>query len=78
MPEGRPFKGVLYAVCIIGTFTYGMFLSDWTALYAGSPLSSTGRRWGYPAQAPIGVPAVYALVQQQRYGSQEHTAHWIG
>jgi len=70
--QGRNFKGVLYAVCIIGTFTYGMFLSDWTALYAGSPLSSTGRRWGYLAQAPIGVPAMYALVQQRRYGSESN------
>lgn len=72
--QGRTFKGVLYAVCIIGTFTYGMFLSDWAALYAGSPLSSTGRRWGYLAQAPIGAPAMYALVQQKRYSSPENMA----
>jgi hypothetical protein len=74
--QGRTFKGVLYAVCIIGTFTYGMFLSDWTALYAGSPLSSTGRRWGYLAQTPIGVPAAYALVQQKRYSSPENTSQY--
>ena len=70
--QGRTFKGVLYAVCIIGAFTYGMFLSEWTALYAGSPLSSSGRRWGYLAQAPIGAPAIYALVQQRRYGSPDN------
>lgn len=74
--QGRTFKGVLYAVCIIVTFTYGMFLSDWTALYAGSPLSSTGRRWGYLAQMPIGAPAMYALVQQKRYGSPENATQY--
>ncbi len=70
--QGRTFKGVLYAVCIIGAFTYGMFLSEWTALSAGSPLSSSSRRWGYLAQAPIGVPAMYALVQQRRYASPDN------
>jgi hypothetical protein len=70
--QGRTFKGVLYAVCIVGTFTYGMFLSEWTALYAGSPLSSTNRRWGYLAQAPMGAPAMYALVQQRRYHSPDN------
>lgn len=70
--QGRTFKGVLYAVCIVSTFVYGMFLSDWTALYAGSPLSSSSRRWGFLAQTPIGMPAVYALAQKSRYGSQSN------
>ena len=65
--QGRTFKGVLYGICIIGTFTYGMFLSDWTALYAGNPVSSSGRRWGFIAQMPLGTPAIFALVQQRRY-----------
>ena len=67
--QGRTFKGVLYGVCIIGTFSYGMFLSDWTALYAGSPVSSSGRRWGFVAQIPIGTPAMFAMIQQRRYRS---------
>jgi hypothetical protein len=51
-----------------------MFLSDWAALYAGSPIASTwtARRWGFLAQAPLGTPAVYALVQQGRYNSPEN------
>lgn len=75
--QGRTFKGVLYAVCIIGSFTYGMFLSDWHALYAGSPLSSTGRRWGYLAQVPIGTPAMYALVQQRRYCAEANVPQFM-
>lgn len=71
--QGRTFKGVLYAVCIIGTFTYGMFLSEWTALYAGNPGEgkpfSAMRRWGYLAQIPIGLPALAAVPQQKRYGA---------
>ncbi len=76
--QGRTFKGVLYGVCIIGTFTYGMFLSDWTALYAGSPLSSSGRRWGFVAQMPLGTPAMFALVQQRRYASSSNVPQkWL-
>ncbi len=70
--QGRTFKGVLYAVCIIGTFTYGMFLSDWTALHAESP--NSGRRWGFYAQVPIGVPAAYALYQKGRYAAPTNVA----
>lgn len=74
--QGRTFKGVLYAICILGTFTYGMFLSEWTALYAGNPEAkkpfSALRRWGYLAQIPIGLPAFLAVPQQQRYGADSN------
>lgn len=75
--QGRTFKGVLYAICIVGTFTYGMFLSDWAALYAGSPLSTTNRRWGYLAQVPIGTPAMYAYVQHRRYHSPDNVPRMV-
>ncbi|TWU06680.1 hypothetical protein CA54_50790 [Symmachiella macrocystis] len=31
--QRRTFKGVLYSVCILGTFFTGMYLSDWTVVY---------------------------------------------
>ncbi len=76
--QGRTFKGVLYGICIVGTFIYGMFLSDWTALYAGSPASSSGRRWGFVAQMPIGTPAIFAVVQQRRYAADSNVPQkWL-
>lgn len=31
--QRRIFKGVLYSMCILGTFFTGMYLSDWTVVY---------------------------------------------
>lgn len=72
--QGRTFKGVLYFVCVFGTFLYGMHLADWRAVYAyaGEPGGPRQRVYGYFAQIGIGGPALGALIQGQRYQSQEN------
>ena len=72
--QGRTFKGVLYFVCVLGTFLYGMHLADWRAVYAyaGEPGGPRQRVYGYFAQIGIGGPALGALVQGRRYQSPEN------
>ena len=72
--QGRTFKAVLYFVCVLGTFLYGMHLADWRAVYAfaGEPTGPRQRVYGYFAQIGIGGPALGALVQARRYQSPEN------
>lgn len=73
--QGRTFKGVLYFVCVFGTFVYGMHLADWRAVYAfaGEPTGRARQRvYGYFAQIGIGGPALGALVQAKRYQNPEN------
>ena len=63
--QRRFFKGVLYFVCILGTFFYGMYLGNWKIVYF---------RWepghktiGYLSQVLVGLPALPSLIQWKRY-----------
>lgn len=77
--QGRTFKGVVFLVCILGTFFFGMQKSEWKALYAGeAQFDQEGRpkvQWtlGFAAQAGIGVPATLAYVQKQRFLKSSNT-----
>lgn len=67
--QGRTFKGILYMVCILGTFVYGMHLGEWRVVYAQW---EPGRKnFGYLSQVLVGAPALPALVQAQRYPGSE-------
>jgi len=75
--QRRWFKGVLYMVCILGTFTYGMYLGQWRAVYMKSPTETVGDRrsnlvWGYIAQFGVGIPALPAIMQHRRYMSPQN------
>ncbi|MEX2285821.1 MAG: DUF6677 family protein [Planctomycetaceae bacterium] len=63
--QGRFFKAVIYAACVLGSFTYGMYISEWKAVYR-SP-DPRKRNLGYYAQAATGLPALYAFVQTIKY-----------
>ncbi len=61
--QGRTGKGVLFFVCIIGTFMYGMYIGDGRVVYASqSPLA----RWQYFCQLGVGLPVLPAIVQRNR------------
>jgi TM2 domain-containing membrane protein YozV len=63
--QGRTAKGVLYAVCILGTFFYGLlFLGDGRVVYAA--WKPDAFRFPYLCQIGVGLPALPALVQAQR------------
>lgn len=68
--QGRVFKGLLYLVCILGTFAYGLALGEGQAVYR--PLRvSTKNYYGYWAQFLVGLPALPPLVQSRRYEPPE-------
>ncbi|MEX0716881.1 MAG: DUF6677 family protein [Planctomycetaceae bacterium] len=64
--QGRVFKGALYMVCILGTFSYGLALGEGQVVYRPQR-SSTSNYYGYYAQAWVGLPSLPALVQSWRY-----------
>lgn len=59
--QRRTAKGVLFMVCILSTFFYGLFLSDGRAVYAS--WTDWDRRLPYLCQIGAGLPALPALVQ---------------
>lgn len=70
--QGRLLKAGIYAVCILGLFFTGMAMAEWKAVQA-PPKGPRGRGFAQPlkyaAQVGVGLPAMYALVQRERYYS---------
>ncbi len=74
--QGRIGKGVLFFVCIVGTFLYGLYIGNGRVVYAstanfiGPPPFFISRpfldRWQYICQVGVGLPALPALVQRER------------
>ena len=63
--QGRTAKGVLFMVCILGTFLYGLYIGNGQVVYA-STTPSIFTRWQYVFQLGVGLPAAPALVQYWR------------
>ncbi|MBL9123944.1 MAG: hypothetical protein JNG90_09960 [Planctomycetaceae bacterium] len=61
--QGRTAKGVLFMVCILGTFIYGLFLGGGRVVYAQW---RPEKRLPYLCQIGVGIPALPALVQASR------------
>jgi TM2 domain-containing membrane protein YozV len=68
--QRRYAKGILFMVCVLGTYFFGLALSDGHAVYAS--WTKEDRRWQYICQIGVGVPAFPALVQNRivRNGSE--------
>ncbi len=63
--QGRTGKGLLYMVCILGTFSYGLFaLGEGRAVYAS--WNPDPPRLAYLCQVGVGLPALPAVVQAMR------------
>jgi hypothetical protein len=72
--QGRRAKGVLFMVCILSTFFYGLLLSNGRCVYAS--WQDWDRRLPYLCQVGIGLPAMPALVQT--YLVRSGRAPWFG
>jgi Family of unknown function (DUF6677) len=75
--QGRYFKAVIYFVCITGLFLAGMRMSDWKAVYLNksSPNRETSGRHTllrFAAQFGVGLPCLWALVQRERFYSENN------
>jgi hypothetical protein len=69
--QGRTGKGVLFFVCIVGTFIYGEYIGRGRVVYASTaPVFSRKlqflERWQYLCQVGVGLPALPAVVQRER------------
>ncbi len=68
--QGRTGKGVLFFVCILGTFVYGLYIGGGRVVYASSEdmfsRKFLNERWQYLCQLGVGLPALPALVQRHR------------
>jgi hypothetical protein len=71
--QGRTGKGVLFFVCILGTFYYGLYIGGGRVVYASTePVFSRSfltERWQFVCQAGVGLPALPAVVQRARVRS---------
>jgi len=68
--QGRTAKAVLYFVCIVGTFVYGLYLGGSRELGWGRVVyaswNAQDKRIPYLGQVFVGLPALPALVQNSR------------
>lgn len=81
--QRRTGKGLLFMICILGTFAYGMYLGEGRVVYASTtnPIGDFGRfkdRWHYVCQVAVGLPALPALVQSWRVQSGDPPLHLFG
>jgi hypothetical protein len=59
--QRRTGKGLLFMVCLLSTFFFGLYLSGGRAVYAS--WTQTDQRLYYLCQVGVGLPALPALVQ---------------
>jgi Family of unknown function (DUF6677) len=62
--QGRRHKAVIFFVCILGTFVYGLYLGEGRVVYAS--WRDNDRRLPYLCQVGVGLPALPALIQARR------------
>ncbi|MDX1945284.1 MAG: DUF6677 family protein [Pirellulaceae bacterium] len=59
--QRRYAKGILFLVCILGTYFFGLALGEGKVVYAS--WNSTEKRWQFPLQLGVGLPSAPALLQ---------------
>ena len=57
-------KGILFMVCILGTYFFGLTLGDSRVVYAS--FRKNDIRWQYVCQFGVGLPALPALIQSEK------------
>jgi hypothetical protein len=59
--QRRYAKGVLFLVCILSTYFFGLALGEGKVVYAS--WNQVERRWQFPLQLGVGLPAAPAVLQ---------------
>ena len=59
--QRRYAKGMLYMICVLSTFIYGLGLGRGRVVYASFQPGDV--RWFYPMQLGVGIPAMPAVIQ---------------
>jgi len=86
--QGRLVKGVLFFVCVLTLFYYGMYLGSWSNVYLppddsnpwglSRPLGNLYNRPQFAAQFFVGVAAWPAVVQYVNYDPNAETGALFG
>ncbi|MCH2113345.1 MAG: hypothetical protein MK171_00305 [Pirellulales bacterium] len=63
--QGRIGKGVLFFICVLGTFVYGMYLGGGKVVYAAVSWEQQ-YRWQYLCQLGVGLPSTPMLWQREK------------
>ena len=74
--QGRTAKGILFFVCILGTFFYGMYLGGNKVVYAATDWEQQ-YRWQYLCQLGVGLPSTPMLIQRDRVDNNQEPL-WEG
>ena len=69
MYQGRYGKGILFFICIMGSFMYGTFLGEGRVVYAA--WEPDNYRWPYIFQVAAGAPALPAIIQSYRFKAHQ-------
>jgi hypothetical protein len=72
--QRRTGKGVLFLICILGTFFYGLYIGGGRVVYASTANLNSWQffdRWQYLCQVGVGLPALPAIVQRERIKSHK-------
>ncbi|HEY2839074.1 MAG TPA: DUF6677 family protein [Pirellulales bacterium] len=67
--QGRRSKALLFFVCILGTFVFGLYLGEGRVVYAS--MRPGDNRFPYFCQVAVGLPALPALVQAYRVNHRD-------
>lgn len=59
--QRRTGKGLLFMICILSIYFFGLALGEGKVVYAS--WNHVDRRWQYPLQIGVGLPAMPAIVQ---------------
>ena len=62
--QRRTGKGLLFMICILGTYFFGLALGEGKVVYAS--WNQVEKRWQYPLQLGVGLPAAPAIAQSLR------------
>ncbi len=68
--QGRTGKGILFFVCVLGTFFYGLYLGGGKVVYAATNWEQQFR-WQYLCQLGVGLPSTPMLIQRHRANSDK-------
>lgn len=75
--QRRYAKGILFMVCILGTYFFGLALGGGKVVYAS--FRQPDMRYPYLCQVGVGLPALPALIQRQRVmGNPPREPLWNG
>lgn len=62
--QRRTGKGILFMVCILSTYFFGLAMGDGRVVYAS--FRKNDIRWQYVCQIGVGLPALPALIQSEK------------